>query len=226
MITRIHLNELTHTHTYWLRVYGLYKWQMTKAILMILVIWFYPRHSWWRRRQCYGFPGGCHGYSRVTWSGALIPQSGMSCLPEQSGRKPFGKCVRVRDMQGETKTTRKIREWETDWARSQWSRKRDVSFLFLDCLCSCSMCLSWMCLLLCTDLQQQSGKHDKFMNNALLSNCEFTVIFLVNKCAQHTCCIHNIVERNSLLSHHCWALLTFEVIPIPDFIFSDNIHFL
>lgn len=44
--------------------------------------WTDPRHSWWRRRRCCEFPGGCHGYSQVTWSVALIHQSEKSCPPE------------------------------------------------------------------------------------------------------------------------------------------------
>lgn len=41
----------------------------------------YLQHSWLRKRQCCGSPGGCHVCSQVTWSEALIHLSVRSYQP-------------------------------------------------------------------------------------------------------------------------------------------------
>lgn len=121
-VCRTNMEKYKHLHATILIITHIHKWlhktdsgrQLMKK--MILVMWSYPRHSWWRRRQCCGFPVGCHGYSQVTWSGALILQSGMSCPPVQRGRKHL---VSVCERETETKSKRKLREWVTGWVFSQ-----------------------------------------------------------------------------------------------------------
>lgn len=97
----------THTHIRMfiqdggrLTVWDLHNWQAMKMTVMMTWWWSYPRHSWWRRRRCYGFPGGCHGYSQVTWSEALIHRSEMNCQPGQRGKKNiWWACERGRERQ-------------------------------------------------------------------------------------------------------------------------------
>ena len=47
----------------------------------------YLQRSWWRRKPHYGSPEGCHGYSQVTCSEALIRQSGRSYQPVREKHK-------------------------------------------------------------------------------------------------------------------------------------------
>ncbi len=47
-----------------------------------MILALYLQHSWWRRKQCFGFPEGCRWRSLEYESGAQIRQSERSYPPE------------------------------------------------------------------------------------------------------------------------------------------------